>query len=320
MSPLQAFDSVTGLLAVTSATQRVFQEDERRLLGALADQAAIAIENAKLYQRAMLHAEELEARVDLRTHQLQEANRQLEVASRHKSEFLASMSHELRTPLSAIIGFTGVVMRRAKGVLPERQYENLGKVLVSAEHLLALINNVLDLSKIEAGRLDVFPERVDLRALIDDCLRALEPLVNPGQVELAMSADTDLPPLFTDQGKVRQIMINLLSNSVKFTEAGSISVAVRRRSNWVDVDVTDTGIGIPPDALGLIFEKFRQVPSDPAGQRGGTGLGLSISRHLARLLGGDITVESAVGVGSTFTVSMPIADAGERAAMEEQER
>ncbi len=309
VAQLKAHESVTGLLAVTSEESGAFDEDDRQLLGALADQAAIAIENVRLYQQAVLQAEELEVRVRLRTHQLEEANQQLEIASRHKSEFLASMSHELRTPLNAIIGFTRVVMRRAKDLLPERQYNNLGNVLVSAEHLLILINNVLDLSKIEAGRMQVYAERVDLDALIDDCLRAMEPLVKPDRVQLVKTEAGDLPALFTDQGKLRQIIINLLSNSVKFTDAGTIRVTARSRGDSVDIEVADTGIGIPRDSLELIFEKFGQVPSDPRRQHGGTGLGLSISRQLARLLGGDITVESAVGLGSTFTIVIPISHA-----------
>jgi signal transduction histidine kinase len=309
VASLKARESVTGLLAVTSEQSGAFDEDDRQLLGALADQAAIAIENVRLYQQAVLQAEELEVRVRQRTNQLEQVNAKLEIASRHKSEFLASMSHELRTPLNAIIGFTRVVMRRSKEVLPERQYNNLGNVLVSAEHLLALIDNVLDLSKIEAGQLQVYAERVDLDALIDDCLSATEPLVDQARVQLVKAGDDDLPSLFTDQRKLRQIIINLLSNSVKFTDMGSIRVTTWSREGRVKIEVADTGIGIPRDALELIFDKFGQVPSERSRQRGGTGLGLSISRQLARLLGGDITVESTVGVGATFTVVLPITHA-----------
>jgi len=303
--PLKARGTVIGVLAVTSRTPSKFREEDRQLLSALADQAAIAIENVKLYEQVKRHAEELEAKVEVRTRELQEANRRLEAASRHKSEFLANMSHELRTPLNAIIGFTRLVMRRSKDILPERQYENLEKILISADHLLALINDILDLSKIEAGRMEVQPVSFELEALVDLCLRTVEPMVKSERVRLLKEMEADLPLLSTDQDKLKQILMNLLSNAIKFTEAGTITVTARRCDGQVEIAVADTGIGIPGEALELIFEEFRQVDSSTTRKYSGTGLGLSISRHLARLLGGDITVKSTVGVGSTFTVTIP---------------
>ena len=237
---------------------------------------------------------------------LQAAKEEAEQASRTKSEFLANMSHELRTPMNAIIGFTRLIMRRCKDLLPERQYGNLEKILASANHLLGLINDVLDLSKIEAGRMDVRPLEFALEPLIDQCLRTVEPMVRSGRVELIKEIERGLPPLFSDQDKLRQILINLLSNAAKFTEAGSITVDVRRRDQDIAITVADTGIGIPLDQLELVFEEFRQVDSSTTRQYGGTGLGLSISRRLARLLGGDITLQSEPGAGSRFTLSLPI--------------
>jgi signal transduction histidine kinase/DNA-binding response OmpR family regulator len=231
--------------------------------------------------------------------------RQLEAASRHKSEFLASMSHELRTPLNAIIGFSRLVMRRSRDVLPIRQYENLEKILISAEHLLALINDVLDLSKIEAGRVEIRPVAFDIEPLVDLCLRTVEPLVKSERVHLVKAIETDLPRLHTDEDKVKQILINLLSNAIKFTDEGTITVTVARRGHDVTLAVADSGIGIPTDKLDLIFEEFRQVDSTNTRKHGGTGLGLAISRRFARLLGGDLTVVSTPEMGSVFTLRIP---------------
>ena len=215
------------------------------------------------------------------------------------------MSHELRTPLNAIIGFTRLVMRRSQGVLPTKQYENLEKIVISADHLLGLINDILDLSKIEAGRMEVRLGSVDLGALVDGCLRTVEPTIKSERLRLLKVMDPDLPTLWTDQDKLKQIVINLLSNAIKFTEAGTITVTARAENGKMAIAVADTGIGIPQDALELIFEEFRQVDSSSTRKHGGTGLGLSISRHFARLLGGDIAVRSTLGVGSTFTVTLP---------------
>jgi PAS domain S-box-containing protein len=237
---------------------------------------------------------------------LHQARETAEAATRAKSEFLANMSHELRTPMNAIIGFTRLVMRRAQDVLPRRQYENLDKILVSAEHLLKLINDILDLSKIEAGRMEVRATSFTLEPLLDRCLRTVEPLVTSTRLRLVKDLEAALPLLCTDQDKLQQILMNLLSNAVKFTPEGIITVTARRHAGELTLAVADTGIGIPQDALGLVFEAFRQVGNSTSQPYRGTGLGLSISRHLARLLGGEITVQSTMGVGSTFTVTLPL--------------
>jgi adenylate cyclase len=241
------------------------------------------------------------------------AKEQAEQANRAKSEFLANMSHELRTPLNAIIGFTRLVMRRAKDVLPAKQHDNLGKILTSAEHLLSLINTVLDLSKIEAGRVDVHAAAFALEPLIDQCLRTIEPMVKE-RVQLTKAVEPGLPELDTDPDKLRQILLNLLGNAVKFTDSGAITVRARHQGGQIALEVADSGCGIPAEAQELVFEEFRQVDSSSTRQHGGTGLGLSISRHLARLIGGEITLASTVGVGSTFTVTFPAHYAAPRLA------
>ena len=265
-----------------------FSDKEIALLRTFADQAVIAIQNANLFQ------------------EIQDKSRQLEVANRHKSEFLANMSHELRTPLNAIIGFTRIVQRNAQGRLEPKQLENLEKILTSGEHLLALINAILDLSKVEAGRVEVNAAELPLAPVLEQCMRTVEPLVKADAVALVKAFDGALPLMVVDEEKLRQILINLLSNAAKFTSHGSIRVEARAQNGSVAITVADTGIGIPADKIGLIFEEFEQADASSTRVYGGTGLGLTIARRLARLMGGDISAESAPGAGSTFTLTLPV--------------
>ncbi|MGE0827665.1 MAG: sensor histidine kinase [Candidatus Binatia bacterium] len=248
----------------------------------------------------------LEQRVEERTHALQEANRQLATASRHKSEFLSVMSHELRTPLDAILGFCGLVMDHCKDLLPHRQYANLEKISLSAERLLTLINQLLNLSKIEAGHMEVQPSSFVLSDLVQECLQTVEPIVKNPRVQLRVHCAPDVTPIFTDREKVRQILLNLLSNAIKFTDHGQITVHTTWQAQKVTIAVTDTGIGIAAEALEQVFEAFRQLDSGAMRRYPGTGLGLSISRQLARLCGGELTAESTVGVGTIFTATIPV--------------
>jgi signal transduction histidine kinase len=255
----------------------------------------------------------LERKVEERTRELQQAlaelsrkGRQLEVASKHKSEFLANMSHELRTPLNAIIGFSEVLLQRMFGELNSKQDEYLRDVLSSGRHLLSLINDILDLSKVEAGRMELELARFDLpQALQDTLVLVRERAVRHG-IDLHLDTDAGLGGLVADERKIKQVMLNLLSNAVKFTpEGGRVDVRAVPTDGAVEISVTDSGIGIAPENQELIFEEFRQVGGDYAHKREGTGLGLTLARKFVELHGGRLWVKSQVGQGSTFTFSVP---------------
>src|SRR5262245_25297973 len=251
----------------------------------------------------------LEEKVDERTRELAEKSHQLELASQYKSQFLASMSHELRTPMNAIIGFTRLVMRRSRDVLPARQYDNLDKILISAEHLLALINSILDLSKIEAGKMDLYLETFDLATVLRDVETTVQPLVEKNANTLLVQRPDDLGVMRADLTKVRQTLFNLLSNASKFTKQGTIGLTAIRQAedgvDWITLSVTDTGIGMSPEQMARLFQEFSQAEASTSSQYGGTGLGLVISRKFCQMMGGDIRVTSEVGQGSTFTIRLP---------------
>jgi signal transduction histidine kinase len=227
-------------------------------------------------------------------------------ATEAKSQFLASMSHELRTPMNAIIGFTRLIMRRSKDVLPEQQYGNLEKILASANHLLALLNDVLDLSKIEAGKVAVLVERFDVAALIGQVQAVVQPLIAKNSNTLVIECAPDVGAMTSDPTKLRQNLLNLLSNAAKFTTQGRITLAARRLvrdgDEWLELRVSDTGIGMTAEQVSRLFEVFTQAEASTARDYGGTGLGLAITRRYCRMLGGDVTVESTPGAGSTFTI------------------
>lgn len=287
--PITVSGKAVGVLSVQNCTEEgIFKQDDVRLLTTIAANVGTAIHNAQLYQEA------------------QKSRADAEQANNAKSAFLANMSHELRTPLNAIIGFTRIVRRKGEDLLPENQIENLDKVLISAENLLGLINSVLDIAKIEAGRMDVIAANFRISALIDLCATITIPLVQPG-VRLEKQVDEGLEIIHSDQDKIRQIVLNLLSNAAKFTQQGTIILTARREGEHnLCISVEDTGTGISAEALPRIFEEFEQADTTTTRQYGGTGLGLTISRNLARLLGGDLTAESILGKGSTFTLTIPI--------------
>ena len=286
--PIVVSGKAVGVLSIQSTSREgMFSDTDAHLLNTIASNVGTALHNAQLYTVA------------------REARASAEQANQAKSAFLANMSHELRTPLNAIIGFTRIVRRKAEGVLPEKQTENLDKVLVSAENLLELINTVLDIAKIEAGRMDVLPANFRIGALIDLCFNTAHPLLKPNVV-LEKQVDEHLNIIHSDQDKIRQIILNLLSNAAKFTHAGKIVLAAKQDGENLRISVSDTGIGISAEALPNIFKEFEQADATTTRKYGGTGLGLTICRNLARLLGGDVNVESEIGKGSTFTLVIPI--------------
>ena len=271
------------------------------------------VENERLYEELKRFSSELEDRVREATRDLEERNlrlqwqsQELERAYRLKSEFLANMSHELRTPINALIGYTALMLDRIYGDLTAKQEEGLHRIQVSSQHLLALINDILDLAKIEAGKMPVHPERLSLNDLLHDAAAQIEPIVRRKGLEFNVQLPSETVYMDTDRTKVRQIVLNLLSNAVKFTAHGSVSISARASENEVRIAVSDTGIGIRPQDLEVIFEEFRQVDQSRTREYGGTGLGLSITRKLIALLGGNIAVASQYGRGSTFTVTLPL--------------
>ena len=242
--------------------------------------------------------------------ELRSAKERAELASRAKSDFLASMSHELRTPLNAIIGITEMLQEDAAEAERKELDEPLGRVLRAGKLLLELINEVLDLAKIEAGKLELHIEDTDLRALLRDTLETAEPLAEKNRNRLVLDAPADLGRMAADPMRLRQIVLNLLSNACRFTEDGIVTMIARREpgegGDCVRLAVRDTGIGIKPDQISKLFQEFSQAGTPGKRRYGGTGLGLAISRRLARLMGGDIEVESEPGLGSTFTVRLPV--------------
>jgi len=273
-----------------------------------------AVEKAQLYEQIKRHSEELREQVRLATAELAEQNEllrrqafQLEQASAAKSQFLANVSHELRTPLNAIIGYTHLMLEGVSGDISASQREKLGRVDSNARHLLSIINDLLDIARIEAGKLPLQVEKVALPELVAEVMTEVEPLIAGTSLEVTSSIPPLVPELRTDRQKVKQIILNLLSNALKFTPQGSVSIVLDYHApdEEVSVAVADTGIGISEENQKTIFEAFGQADSSYAKRHGGTGLGLSICRRLATILGGRITLVSQPGEGSTFTLFLP---------------
>jgi len=286
--PLLREDQIIGSLSFNRKTPGEFPPEVVEVLKTFATQSALAIQNARLFR------------------EIADKSAQLEAASRHKSEFLANMSHELRTPLNAIIGFSEILAEKMFGDINEKQTEYLQDILESGRHLLSLINDILDLSKIEAGRMELEWSEFDLPTALENALILVRERASRRGIKLGSTIDERLGMIGGDERKVKQVLLNLLSNALKFTpEGGRIDVGARLDGEVAEVSVADTGIGIAPGDQEAVFEEFRQVgAADKKAE--GTGLGLALSRKFIELHGGRIWVESEVGKGSTFRFTLPM--------------
>jgi signal transduction histidine kinase len=292
--PLLAVDKVVGALVVRRKAPGEFSRSTVELLQTFAAQSVLAIQNARLFA------------------EIEDKSRQLQQASENKSQFVSSMSHELRTPLNAIIGLTEMMVANVTRFGTEKALEPLQRVNRAGTHLLGLINQVLDLSKIEAGKLELNPQTVQVAPLIDEVVDTARQLAEQNKNRLTVEAQGNLESITADPMRLRQILLNLLSNACKFTKEGDVKLQVRRVADgrsWIEMAVADSGIGMTAEQQAKLFEEFTQADATTAQRFGGTGLGLAISRKLARMMGGDVTVASEPGKGSVFTVRLPVGTA-----------
>jgi signal transduction histidine kinase/HAMP domain-containing protein len=286
--PLSTRGLITGLLSVYFKGEAEITESEARTLRTVARLVSVAKENADLVG------------------ELRDNNFALERANRLKSEFLANVSHELRTPMNAIIGYSKLMLDGLDGELNAQQEADLQRVTTAADNLLGLINGLLDLSKIEAGRMEINVEEVDVRPIVEDVVALVRPQSDSKELDVRANIPIELPTIFVDRARFRQVLVNLVSNAVKFTDAGAVTVSATSDEGWVTLSIADTGIGISPDAQAYIFDEFRQADASTTRRYGGTGLGLAISKRLVALHGGRIWVESGPNGGSVFSFTMPV--------------
>jgi signal transduction histidine kinase len=286
--PLIREGRAIGSLSARADVVNAFDDSRVALLQTFANQAVIAIENARLFN------------------ELQEKNAELGVASQHKSEFLANMSHELRTPLNAIISFSEMLQEDADDAGQQQFLPDLQEINAAGKHLLGLINDILDLSKIEAGRMDLLPEQFSVPALVEEVRSLAAPLVEQNGNVFVIELDPEVGEMFADRTRLKQSLLNLLSNAAKFTEQGVVTCRTALKvGGRISIAVEDTGIGMSPEELARLFQAFSQADASTARKYGGTGLGLALARQYARMMGGDVTVTSKPGVGSTFTIWLP---------------
>jgi PAS domain S-box-containing protein len=313
---IQLSDPITGrALPVEGVAGTILSEQgELMWVVTILHDLTEALEKARLFEQLKQASEQLERKVQEATGELAEQNellrRQhiaLEQASALKSQFLANMSHEFRTPLNAILGYTHMLLNGVTGPISDHQRKSLTRIDSNSRHLLALINDILDITRIEAGRMPLNLSTFEVPELVDEVMSELEPIIRRSTLRVAPKMSRNLRPIKNDRQKVKQIVLNLLSNALKFTPAGSVTISASydQHKRWVAISVVDTGVGIPADDQAKVFEDFRQLDASPARGYGGTGLGLSICRRLAQMLGGSIELVSEVRKGSTFTLKLP---------------
>jgi len=304
--PLKVRNEIIGVLCIFSRTDARPDPRKLNLVQDICGPVALAIENARLYEEVLRHTEDLENRVAERTAELAVAMERAQAADRIKSAFLATMSHELRTPLNSIIGFTGIMLQGLTGPLNEEQLKQMAMVQSSARHLLALINDVLDISKIEAGQLELSMTSFELGPSIEKMVRLVSPLAEKKKIDLRIDIGRDVAMANADQRRLEQVILNLLNNAVKFTDKGYVGISCRTENDHYVLSVSDTGMGIRQEELPGLFQPFHQIDTGLARKHEGSGLGLSICEKLMDMMGGSISVESRWGEGSTFTVRFPV--------------
>jgi signal transduction histidine kinase len=286
--PLLRSDQIIGALVVRRKRPGEFPPGTIELLRTFADQSVLAIQNARLFQ------------------EIEQKGRELELASKHKSQFLANMSHELRTPLNAILGYTELILDNVYGETPTKMHTVLQRIETNSKHLLGLINDVLDLSKIEAGQLTLTLGPYSLKDVVHSVYSAVEPLAADKKLAFNIDVERDMPGGYGDERRLTQVLLNLVGNAIKFTDAGEVAIRVASTDGSFSVAVHDTGPGISPADQTKLFQEFQQADSSITKAKGGTGLGLAISRRIIELHGGRIWVDSSPGDGSTFTFTLPI--------------
>jgi signal transduction histidine kinase len=288
MVPLVSADRVIGVLAIQKKTLGAFPEETVKLMQTFASQSVLAIQNARLFR------------------EVEEQGRQLAVASQHKSQFLANMSHELRTPMNAVLGYAELLLDGIYGELPAKALGVLERVQTNGKHLLGLINDVLDLSKIEAGQLTLAIEDYAMGGVVRAVVSATESLANAKGLKLIATIADGLPIGHGDERRLTQVLLNLVGNAIKFTDTGEVEISAQAASGAFEVAVRDTGLGIAEADQKRIFEEFQQVDNTSTRKKGGTGLGLAISKRIVEMHGGTVAVRSAPGEGSTFQLTIPV--------------